>query len=248
MRFCILFVLTISSLLLARPAQAQRRGKATVAASADGSLPAATATPKPARLQPMFGGLTPAQASALLAPGQLDAIARSFASRAEASTFLATKGYEYLAENQPDTAAYRFNLAWLLNPLNADAYHGLGILASQESTPDHAIKLLGQGLALAPTNAGLLADLGSSHLIRYEQNKKKKDLQAAAEYLQRATAAEPNSAETWQSLARVYFFQEKYPQAWEAVHKGRNLSMGSLDFTFLSELIARQPDPQGVFK
>jgi hypothetical protein len=165
----LLLVLTTSA------AYAQRKAKVKLTANADGSLPAPATEPgRPARLQPLFGGLSVADATRLIGEKQLAAIAASFASRAEASTFFANKGYEYLGENQPDTAAYRFNLAWLLNPQNADAFRGLGILASRQPTPDAAIALLTQGLALAPANASILSDLGSSHLIRYNQTKKRK--------------------------------------------------------------------------
>ena len=87
-------------------------------------------------------------------------IDRSFGSRAEASKFFSTKGFEYLIEHQPDTAAVRFNLAWVLDPLNADAYRGLAVIQSQrpDVAPDVVQRLLLQGLAVAPTNAPLLAD------------------------------------------------------------------------------------------
>jgi tetratricopeptide (TPR) repeat protein len=237
-RFFTFFTVLAALVSLAAPsAQAQRKSK--TAPAADG---------RPARLQPLFGGLSAAEATRLLGAGQLEAIAASFASRAEASAFLANKGYEYLGENQPDTAAYRFNLAWLLNPQNADAYRGLGIVASAQPQPDAAIALLTQGLALAPTHSLLLSDLGSSHLIRYSQTNKKKDLNAGVGFLERATAADPGNALAWQQLARGYYHQEKYPQAWEAVHKGRTLSMNSIDFGLIGELLAKQPDPQGTFK
>jgi tetratricopeptide (TPR) repeat protein len=216
-------------------AQAQRKS----AKVADG---------RPARLQPLFGGLSAAEATKLLRAGQLDAIAASFASRAEASAFLTTKGYEYLRENQPDTAAYRFNLAWLLDPKNVEAYRGLGILASTGPQPDDAIALLNKGLALAPTNSLLLSDLGSSHINRYTQSKKKKDLTTGVQLLERATAADPGNALAWQQLARAYFYQDKFAESWEAVHKGRTLNMSSIDFDLISDLLAKQPDPQGTFK
>ncbi|MBF9141574.1 tetratricopeptide repeat protein [Hymenobacter properus] len=238
----------VLGVLLATPAQAQRRGK-TSAANADGSLATAPAAPgRPARLQPMFGGLSPAQATQIIGEAQLKAIAASFASTAEASTFFTNKGYEYLRENQPDTAVYRFNLAWLLDPKNAEAYRGMGIVASSEPTPDAAIGLLTKGLALSPSSAVLMSDLGTSHLIRYNQTKKKKDLTTGIELLQRATAAEPTNAVAWQELARGYFYQEKYAEAWAAVHKGQALSPTSLDFNLVSDLLAKQPDPQGTFK
>ena len=244
--------LTALLLLAAAPAEAQRKGRGTMAANADGSLAAAAsaapAPSRPARLQPLFGGITLAQATQIIGEAQLKAITASFASAEEASSFFSRKGYEYLNENQPDTAAYRFNLAWLLNPKNPDAYRGLGIVASAQPTADNAIKLLNQGLALAPTNALILSDLGASHLLRYNQNKKKKDLTAGIELLQRATAADPANAVAWQQLGRGLYYQEKYAEAWTAVHKGQSLSVSSLDFNLISDLLAKQPDPQGTFK
>jgi Tfp pilus assembly protein PilF len=226
--------------LLAAPAHAQRKVK--IKGDAAVTLSAAN------RLQPLFGGATPAQAETLLGPGYVAKVAGSFASREEASRFLSGKGYEYLAEGLTDTAAFRFNLAWLLDAKNPDVYRGLGIVASRQPTPDQAIALLTQGLALAPTNALMLSDLGSSHLIRYEQTKKKKDLATATDLLQRALTASPDNAIAWQQMARIHYLQEDYPKAWEAVHKGQALSMTSIDFEFLSELMAKMPDPQGKFK
>lgn len=240
--------------LLATPAAyAQRKKRAEVAANADGSLPATTvaaalAPARPARLQPLFGGLTPAAATQLFGAKQLEAVAASFASREEASTFFAQKGYEYLGENQADTATYRFNLAWLLNPSNPDVYRGLGIVASSAPTPDAAIILLNKGLALGPTNPYLLADLGTSHLNRYAQTRKKKDLTTGVELLQKAVALDPKHGVAWHQLAQGYYHQEKYAEAWDALHKGQALDMSSINFNLITELLARMPDPQGMFK
>ena len=236
-------------LLFASPAQAQRKGRTTSTANADGSLPTAAGTAaQPARLQPLFGGLTPAQATQLIGETQLKAITASFASAAEASAFFTTKGYEYLGENQPDTAAYRFNLAWLLDPKNAEAYRGLGIVASNRAASDAAIELLAKGYALAPGSALLMGDLGASYLIRYGKTKKKKDLSAGMELLQRATATEPANAVAWQQLARGLYYQEKYAEAWTAVHKGQSMNVSSLDFDLISDLKDKLADPKGIFK
>ncbi|MDO7845111.1 hypothetical protein Q5H92_01995 [Hymenobacter sp. M29] len=244
----VLAAVLLLGLLQAAPAQAQRRGK-TSAANADGSLATTPTQPgRPARLQPMFGGLSPAQATQIIGAAQLKAIAASFGSTAEASAFFTTKGYEYLRERQPDTAVYRFNVAWLLDPKNAEAYRGLGIVASSQPTPDAAIAILSQGLALAPTNSAMLSDLGTSYLLRYNQTKKKKDLTTGIDLLQRATAADPANAEGWQQLARGYYYQEKYAEAWAAVHKGQNASVSSLDFNLIGDLLTKLPDPQGIFK
>ncbi|WP_140468736.1 tetratricopeptide repeat protein [Hymenobacter nivis] len=242
-------VLTTAGLALALLAGSPRLARAQkVRQPTDGGQPGAAAAPRPARLQPLFGGLTPAQATAAYGAPKLEAVAKSFASKEEASAFFATKGFEYLSENQPDTATSRFNLAWLLNPRNADPYRGLGVVASSQPTPDASIALLQQALAIAPTNTLVLSDLGTSHLIRYGTGKKKKDLTTGMDLLQRAVAADATNANAWQQLARGYYYQEKYPQAWEAVHKGQALSTASLDFGLVSDLLAKLPDPLGTFK
>ena len=211
-------------------------------------VPAAPAAPRPPRLLPLFGGLTLPEAGRLVGAARLDAIAASFASREEASAFLSTKGYEYLAEGQPDTAVYRLNLAWLLDPRNPAVYRGLGVVASSGPDASLAVRLLVQGLALAPTDALMLADLGSAHLLRFQQAHKKKDLAAGLAFLQRATATDPANAVAWQQLARAYSLGQQYPLAWQALHKSRALSMATLDYDLVAELLAHQPDPQGLFK
>ncbi|RSK50831.1 tetratricopeptide repeat protein [Hymenobacter rigui] len=225
------------ALWAAAPVQAQRKTKSSTE----------TTSVAAQRLQPLFGGLTPAQAEQALGTPFITKLAGSFASRAEASRFFSTKGYEYLAENQVDTAAYRFNLAWVLDPNNADAFHGLGIVAS-EKAPEQSISLLTRGVALAPTNSYLLSDLGASYLIRYQQSKKKKDLTTGTELLEKATTQDAANATAWQQLARAYFYQEKYPQAWEAIHKGQNISLTSMDFDLVADLKEKLPDPAGTIK
>ncbi|PJJ53063.1 tetratricopeptide repeat protein [Hymenobacter chitinivorans] len=235
-----LLLLVCGLALASAPAHAQRKTKVKVKTGEAGS--AAN------RLLPLFGGLSVEAAQQLAGPAFLADIDRNFPSRTEASKFFSTKGYEYLTENQADTALYRFNLAWLLDQKNADAYRGLGVIASRNPTPDESISLLLQGLTVAPTNALMLSDLGTSYLIRYGQTKKKKDLDQAQQQLEKALAADPNNAYTWQQMARVHYLREDYAKAWEAVHKGQSLNVSSLDLDLVSDLSAKLPDPQGMFK
>jgi Tfp pilus assembly protein PilF len=225
---------------LGLPAHAQKKGKAS-------SAPAATG---PQRLQPLYGGLSPAQAQQAVGPAVLADVDRSFPSRPEASKFFSNKGFEYLQENQPDTATVRFNLAWLLDPKNPEPYRGLAVLLSRrsEAAPEAIQALVLQGLAVAPTNSPLLADAANIALASYEKTKKKKDLQQASDYVQRALLADSNNANAWQTQARIHYYQDNYAEAWKDVRKGQNLSLTSLDFQFLTELMAKMPDPEGKFK
>lgn len=235
-------LLLLLSAAFALPAQAQKGGK-----GAKGTLPPPAG---PQRLQPLYGGLSPAQAQQLVGPAVLADVDRSFPSRPEASKFFSTKGFEYLQESQPDTAIVRFNLAWLLDPKNPEPYRGLAVLLSRrpDASPEAIQALVLQGLAVAPTNPLLLTDAANTALGRYEQNKKKKELAQANDYAQRALLADSTNANAWQAQARIRYYQENYPAAWQAVHKGQNFSLTSLDFQFLTELMAKLPDPQGKFK
>ena len=232
-------LLVFGLLTVFQPAQAQRRAKAADLSTLDVHT---------ARLQPLFGGLSAADATTLMGAEKLDAIASSFASRAEASTFFVNKGYEYLVENQPDTATYRFNLAWLLNPQSAEAYRGLGVIASTQPTPDASIDLLEQALKLAPANGAVLNDLGSSYINRYNLTQKKKDLKTGTQLLESGLAIDTTNADAWQQLARAYYQQKKYAESWDALHKGQALRLTSLDFGLINSLLTQMPDPQGTFK
>ena len=230
--------LSLLSAAACLPAHAQRNKKNAPAAATG-----------PARLAPLYGGASPAQAQALVGAAVLADIDRSFPSRAEASKFFSTKGFQYMLENQPDTAAVRFNLAWVLDAKNPDPYHGFAALMSQRQVPPTEVQaILLQGLAVAPTNAGLLTDATTIAIERYLQTKKKKDLAEAASYAQRAVLADANNANAWQAQARVRYYQEDYAGAWEAIHKGQNLNLSSLDFTLISDLKEKLPDPQGKFR
>lgn len=223
------------------PAHAQKGSKNKNAA------PVATG---PQRLQPLYGGLSVAQAQQAVGAAVLADVDRSFASRTEASKFFSNKGFEYLQENQPDTATVRFNLAWVLDPKNPEPYRGLAVLLSRrpDAAPEAIQALALQGLAVAPTNGPLLTDVANLTLARYEQSKKKKDLQQASDYTQRALLADSVNANTWQTQARIHYYQENYAEAWKDVRKSQNISLASLDFQFLTELMAKMPDPEGKFK
>lgn len=230
--------LSLLSAAACLPAHAQRNKKNAPAAATG-----------PVRLAPLYGGASPAQAQALVGAAVLADIDRSFPSRTEASKFFSTKGFQYMLENQPDTAAVRFNLAWVLDVKNPDPYHGFAALMSQRQVPPAEVQaILLQGLAVAPTNAGLLTDATTIAIERYLQTKKKKDLAEAASYAQRAVLADANNANAWQAQARVRYYQEDYAGAWEAIHKGQNLNLSSLDFTLISDLKEKLPDPQGKFR
>ncbi len=172
---------------------------------------------------------------------------RNFATRPEASKFFTDRGWDYVASGQLDTAAYRFNLAWLLHENNADAYWGLGVVSYQKNQLPDAIRMLKRGLTVADSNITLMADLATVQIKYHQEHNAPGILTDAETTLQRAVSISP-SASAYQKLSLINYLKADYVNAWSYFHQARNLDLTSLDLGYLSDLIAKQPDPQGVFK
>ena len=172
---------------------------------------------------------------------------RSFSTRTEASNFFAARGWDYVANGQLDTAAYRFNLSWLLNDKNADAFWGLGVISYQKNRFPDAVRMLRKGLAVDDSNTVLLTDLATVEIKCYQQKPDGGLLSEAESHLQRAVTLNPNAL-SYQKLSVVHYLRANYSKAWEYFHQARTLDISSLDIAYLNELLAKQPDPKGVFK
>lgn len=173
---------------------------------------------------------------------------RNFASRPEASKFFADRGWDYVADGQLDTATHRFNLSWLLNDHNADAYWGLGVVCYQKDQLPEAIRMLKRGLEVADSNAVLMTDLASVQIKHYQEKQNAAVLAEAEDHLERAITISPTNATSYQKLSMVHYLKADYAKAWDYFHQARSLDLSVLDLAYMNELLAKQPDPKGVFK
>ena len=172
---------------------------------------------------------------------------RNFTSRPEASGFFAARGWDYVASGQLDTATHRFNLSWLLNDHNADAYWGLGVVCYQKNQLPAAIRMMKKGLAVDDSNTVLITDLATVEIKQYQEKPTADVLADAEQHLQRAVSLNPNAI-SLQKLSVVHYLKADYAKAWDYLHQARSLDLSSLDIGYLNELLAKQPDPKGVFK
>ncbi|PVY42496.1 tetratricopeptide repeat protein [Pontibacter virosus] len=200
------------------------------------------------KVLPMFGQVAKTDAQQKADEKFLTSCDKSFESRTEASNFFMDRGWEYLNEGQVDTAVYRFNLAWLLNPDNYNTYWAFGLVENSRGNSKEAIGMLERALEYQPNNSLLLSDMGSAYLQQYLSDKKKKNLKQATTFLDRSLKADQNNAFAMSSLSQVYFHNKKYAEAWDYLHRGRDLNIMSLDYNFLSDLMTRMPDPKGIFR
>ena len=242
-------------LLMAWGANAQKKDRKKKDQETKAEVPTTLRSPKAdvpvssnPNLLPLFGGqgrtsTQKAQDDAFLA--ECD---KSFSSRAEASKFFESRAWEYLQEGKADTATYRFNLAWLLDNKNASVYWGLGAIQAAKAKDDEAVALLDKALVLEPNNAALLTDMASLYLNKYKAKPEKKSLQNSMATLEKAIQIDSTHAAAYHKMSLAYFYQENYDKAWEYLHKGRSYNLASMDFAYLTELIAKKEDPQGLFK
>lgn len=173
---------------------------------------------------------------------------KNFTSRYEASQFFSARGWDYLSEGQLDTAAYRFNLSWLLNDKNADAYWGLGVVSYQRNDLSQAVRMLKKGLGVADTNVVLMTDLATVQIRLYQEKQDLNELNDAEMLLQKSLSIVPNNPVALIKLALTNYERTDYAKAWDYFHKARVLDISVIDLAFLNELLSKQPDPQGVFK
>lgn len=205
------------------------------------------ATPHP-KVLPMFGNQPKTEAQQKADEKFLSSCDKSFESRTEASNFFMDRGWEFFNQGQVDTAVYRFNLAWLLNPDNPNTYWAFGLIENGKGNTAPAIEMYDRALKIQPKNSLLLSDAAAAYLTLYETAKKKKHLKQAVAYLDRAIAADPRNAYALSGYSQVKFHEKKYADAWNYLHLSREIDMMSIDYNFLGELLAKMPDPKGMFR
>lgn len=199
-------------------------------------------------VMPMFGNKPKTEAQQLKDEKFLTSCDKSFLNRQEASQFFMERGWEYYNEGQVDTAMYRFNLAWLLNPNNIDTYWAFGLITASQEKHTEAISYYEKAMAIEPKNSMLLSDLGASYLALHKEKKKKKYLKKATALLNESVAADTQNAFALYNLAMVRFYEKKYADAWDLLHQSRLLNMSVIDYAFITQLVDKMPDPQGFFR
>lgn len=201
-----------------------------------------------ARILPLFGERSKSAQQIEDEIRFLNECDQNFNSREEASQFFTARGWEYVSETQLDTAAYRFNLAHLLNDKNGDAFWGLGVVCYQRNQLADAIRMLKQAATLADTNAVLLTDLATVEVEYYQAKHDTTSLTDARDHLQKAVFLNPTQAPAYARLSQISYHLADYRSAWTYLHKAYKIDLAAIDLTYLQELLAKEPDPIGLFK
>ena len=130
-------------------------------------------------------------------------------------------GDVYPKMNRPDDATKELNLALQLDPKDWRAYGNLGLNAYRAGDYKSAVSQWEQALKLEPDSVALLRNLGAAyHAVGRDDD--------AIAVLQRALVINP-SADAYNNLGTILFYQGKYDQAVPAFEKSVSLSDNAYD-------------------
>ena len=200
-------------------------------------------------LLPLYGEFEKTTAQKVTDEAFLKVCDLNFPNRAKASAFFAERAWDYLAEGQKDTAIYRFNLAYLLDNENADAFWGLGVISYQNEQYEKAISLMKRGLEMDDNdNVTLVVDLATVYIKLFTVEANKEDLYRAFDLLEKVLKKQPECANAFMQLSLARLLNGQTDEAWENFHKGYNIDPDNASIDILEGLLAKKEDPRGVFK
>lgn len=199
---------------------------------------------------PLFGNYEKTESQLVNDEFFLSECDREFANRKEAGNFFNKMAWQYLSEGDKNTATYRFNLAWLLNPENFDIYWGLGVIEFQSGNYSNAIDLMNKGLELSDgKNYVFMTDLATIYIKKALGNTHSIiESSKAKELLNNAIKIQPQYTPAFVQLTIVNLLENNLDAAWESFHKAYELNPAELSREVLAELLSRKEDPKGVFK
>ncbi len=233
--------------LIATAAQAQTMQFTSTRTDSNAKTANKVATIKDIHLMPLFGETNKSMAQIEMEIKFLSDCDRDFENRTEASRFFASRGWEYLQESELDTACYRFNLAWLLDNKNADAYWGLGVVCYQKGYLTDAERLLRKGIDIDSANVGLLVDLATVDMLSFKENKENWELLEADQLLAKAIIIDSTNGNIYLKKAVLEYHKGNYAASWANVHRLRTIDEALIDLDFVKELLDCKPDPMGFF-
>lgn len=200
-------------------------------------------------LMPLFGEYEKTETQKAADEEFLKMCDLNFPSRAKASAFFAERAWEYLEEGQKDTATYRFNLAYLLDNENTDAFWGLGVISYQNEDYAKAISLMKRGIELDDDdNQTLAVDLSTVYIKCFTVDAEKDDLYKAFDLLEKVIKKQPESANAYMQLSLARLLNSQLDDAWETFHKGYEIDPDNASVEILEGLLAKKADPKGIFK
>lgn len=145
----------------------------------------------------------------------ISSILQTDGSKEVGSAHLVGLGFNYMQQGDIKTAMYRFNQAWLLDSLNANALWGFGAVYAYFGQTEEQINQYNAGLKIDPLNSNILTDYGTIHLGNFYDSNNTYELYLAIELLRKAYKSDPENYNTLFKLSICYYNLDDCYFAWK---------------------------------
>ncbi len=172
---------------------------------------------------------------------------KRFSSGKAAGAHYVTEAKRNFNDEKPDSAAYLFGRAWLLDSTNNDIFWGYGLVYGQQKQFDKSLFILYKAHKADKENPRLLTDIATSHLGRFYEASSPDDLLKSRKLLEEAIKLAPDEEDAYYKLAISCYYLQDYPKAWEYLHKSLRQDKAIADKKFISALLAKHRDPEGIY-
>lgn len=182
-----------------------------------------------------------------------DASAAFGGSREAASKAWAYEGDKFMNALNLDYAMRRYNQSWLLNPNNYHPYWGFGRVLLQRGDVDKAIGHFVKANQLIDDEyqkVALLADMATAYSVKGNQTstdnfrERTKYFGLANKHFEESIKLDPNYPNSWRSWARSLYYEGRYKEAWDKIHKARTLGAPEFPASFIKALEDKMPEPK----
>lgn len=165
--------------------------------------------------------------------------------RIKASMDTALRGWQYLQQGDKETAMYRFNQAWLLNPNNGVALWGMAAIEASTGSFEESIKLFAEAEKYMGSDLNFSIDYAKAIGKMAVQTKDDARLKDAFDRFEAIYGKAPQNVLNLQNWAITLAGVGHYAEAWQKV-KLAEAAPGKriLDKDFVAALGKKMPRPK----
>ncbi len=162
--------------------------------------------------------------------------------RIEAAEYFATRGWNYLRQDNRQDAMRRFNQAWLLDKSNGAALWGMAAILGGAGNTAEALKLFSEAGRTLEGDINFSADYAMTLGVAGADSHNDVLLKDAFSLFERNYQREPQHVPNLQNWAKTLFYVEKYAEAWEKIQLAEAAPRhAELNASFIAVLQARMP-------
>lgn len=164
--------------------------------------------------------------------------------RKKAAEEVSSRGWQFLRQGNVSDAMKRFNQAWLIDNLNANALWGMAAIQAGSGKLNESLKLFAEAESLVGGDIDLTADYAKALGVAGAQTKNNAQLNDAFARFARVHKKAPQHTLNLQNWAITLFYVGNYAEAWQKLKLAEATPRRSeIDQNFVAALQSKMPRP-----